>query len=509
MPIDLNRRHLLAGAALLPATFSAGTPNTGPCEADLGFDRLLRPTVRTADSGRWTLAERMAHHHVPAVAVAILRDGRLHHVRGLGRLAAGASAAAGPSTLFSVGSVSKVATAALCLRLVSLGHLDLDRDVGRWLRRWRLPPGPAGDDAPVTIRMLLSHTAGLNVHGFADFPPGAELPTLGQILAGAAPARNRPIARIGRAGERARYSGGGYMVVQAVLEDAMGLAFERLAADHLFAPLGMARSFFSAALSADQGDIARAHDREGNPAALPRGWQSFPELAASGLWTCALDLARLIAALTGSHRGFANAFLPRSLAMEMMIPVSPGTFGLGPRLAGHGESAIFHHGGANDSYKGWIEGHLASGDGLAILTNGANGDVLGDEIRNAVSDAMGWPGDWSVIAQAANGNDFLPAYAGRYARRPDQPLELAGALDAAFDHASIGIETREGGLVLVAGERRLGLAPLTGSRFVMPDFYIPADTLQLEFKRAADRSVDGLLVLGGGGILLFDRARDS
>ncbi|MCX7513518.1 hypothetical protein [Frateuria sp. STR12] len=86
--------------------------------------------------------------------------------------------------------------------------------------------------------------------------------------------------------------------------------------------------------------------------------------------------------------------------MFVFPPSTLGTFGLGPRLAGGGNARIFHHAGANDSYKAYIEGRLDSGDGLVVITNGRNGDVLGDEIRNAVSDALGWTGDWSVKTSA-------------------------------------------------------------------------------------------------------------
>lgn len=505
MPVELKRRELFASGILLPTLLQGSlVPSVGVAESNDKFETLLRPTVYSAAARRWTLAERMAHHHVPGVAVGILSDGRLRSIRGYGTRSGGTAEMPGPLTMFSVGSVSKVVTAALCLRLVALGHLDLDRDIGHWLKRWRVPPGPEGDTRPITLRMLLSHSAGFNVHGFADFVPDAPLPTLVDILTGTAPAKNAPLRRVDPAGMRSRYSGGGYMIIQAVLEDAMRLPLDVLARRHVFAPLGMRRSSFSASLSPDWGDVAHAHDGTGRPAATPRGWQSFPELAASGLWTCAHDLAKLVAALIGSHRGTPNPFLPRNVVIDMMTPVAPGVFGLGPRIGGEGPSTIFHHGGANDSYKAYIEGNLASGDGLVILTNGANGDLLGDEIRNAISDALAWPGDWSVVTQTLP-SDHLGSYVGRYSRRADQPLALAGPLDTGFRHEFIDIQRTEEGLALLMGDRSEPLAPLTSSRFVVPGQYVPAGTLQLEFKRDADRSVRQLVVSGGGGLLLFER----
>ena len=245
MPV-INRRQLLLGSLSLPLLT---LPSAGRAQVQsprVSFESLLRPTVHSG-SERWELTQRMLHYGVPGVAVAILRDGRAVSLKGYGSRLAGHDFPVGPDTLFSVGSVSKVATAALCLKLVALGKLDLDQNVDRWLRRWRLPQGLEGDTSDISLRMLLSHTAGLNVHGFKDVEPSAPLPSLLQTLNGAPPALNKPLERIDRAGSRSRYSGGGYMVAQAVIEDSMGQTLDALARRYVFAPLGMSRSRFDAA----------------------------------------------------------------------------------------------------------------------------------------------------------------------------------------------------------------------------------------------------------------------
>lgn len=501
MPV-INRRQLLLGSLSLPVL---ALPSLGRAQARtprVSFESLLRPTVHSGNE-RWELTQRMSHYGVPGAAVAVLRDGRAVSLKGYGSRLAGHDSPVGPDTLFSVGSVSKVATAALCLKLVALGKLDLDRGVGRWLRRWRLPQGPEGDTSDISLRMLLSHTAGFNVHGFKDVEPSEPLPSLLQTLNGTPPALNKPLQRIDRAGSRSRYSGGGYMVAQTVIEDAMGQPFDATARRYLFAPLGMGRSRFDAAPSITTTDIAHAHDGAGKPVALPRGWQSFPELAPSGLWTSAHDLARLVEALCASYRK-SGGFLPQALATDMMTAVSPGAFGLGPRLAGEGSARIFHHAGANDSYKAYIEGNLDSGDGLVIVANGANGDVLGDEIRNAVSDSMEWPGDWSVKTNPAAAG-LLDEFAGAYKRRAGQSPELMGILDTSFDIQDLTVLRTPDGLELQVKDKRRPLKPVSSNRFVAPDSYIPAGTLQIAFNRGATRCVRSLTVIAGGGVLVFDK----
>ncbi|WP_230483377.1 serine hydrolase domain-containing protein [Sphingomonas sp. Leaf21] len=498
----IDRRNLLAGAASIPLT--AITPIAF---AKTGFspDLRLRPTVHTG-AERWSLRDRMSHYAVPGVAIAVVRAGRVEALQGFGTRISGMNAEIDADTLFSVGSVSKLTSAALCLRLAASGILDLDGDVNGYLKRWRVPAGSRGDDRAVTLRMLLSHTGGFNVHGFADYAPGVPLPTLVQTLKGEPPAMNKALARIDPAGSRSRYSGGGYMVIQAVIEDATGERFDAVAKRLLFGPLGMQRSRFEAAPVQDIGNIAHAHNRDGEPAALPRGWQSFPELAASGLWTTAGDLARMIVALGASYRG-RGRFIPQELAVDMMTAVTPGFNGLGPRLAGEGMARIFHHAGANDSYKAYVEGNLASGDGLVVLTNGERGDVLGDEIRNAVSDAYHWPGDWSVALPAVTPvASLLDSYVGTYHRRPDQDPLITGFLDTGFSADTIEIVSANDGLSIKSKGRDRKLVPIDSSDFVMPDGYIPAATLMFRFARAADQKVSHLRAIAGADVLVFDKA---
>lgn len=506
MPI-LHRRELLVGGLTLPLL---SLPIAGHARAaipDTSFQTLLRPTVHSGQE-RWSLQARMQHHHVPGVAVAILRDGRIHSSTCIGSKQAGRHWPIGEDTLFSVGSVSKVVTAALCVKLAALGIVDLEKDVGTWLRRWKIPPGLDGDSGKICLRMLLSHTAGFNVHGFQDFDPGAALPTLVQTLTGTSPAVNAPLQRIDIAGTRARYSGGGYMIAQAVIEDAVGKPLPAIASEYLLGPLGMRRSRFAASLPADTRDVAHAHDDAGAPVALPRGWQSFPELAASGFWTCARELGHFVIALGDSYRR-GDGWLPQELAIDMMTEVSPSIHGLGPRLAGLGQSRMFHHAGANDSYKAYLEGHLESGDGLIVLTNGENGDLLHNEIRNAVSDSLHWPGDWSVQVSKVDITPVMQQYEGRYVRQPNQQPLLTGALDMILFDDDIVISYKSGELELNVRNKRRSLKPVTSHRFVVAEASLPAATLQLQFDRGSDRRVATLRVIAGESLMVFERSQQG
>ncbi|WP_368563234.1 serine hydrolase domain-containing protein [Pseudoxanthomonas sp. UTMC 1351] len=465
----------------------------------------LRPTVLHAGEAlpHWSLQERMAHHHVPGVAIAVLRDGQVVHSVGYGTREAGTHDPVDGDTLFSVGSVSKIVTAATTLRLVADGKLALDRDVNTYLKSWQIIASPKAPHPMVTLRMLMSHTAGLGVHGFADYLPGEAMPTLLQILDGKAPAKNDPVRLVHPPGERGDYSGGGVMVEQLVLEETTGLPLESIARMQVFDPLRMRRSTFANPLPASAGNIAKAHDGNGAVTALPRGWQSFPEQAASGLWSSANDLGAFVAGVIGSYRGNGN-FLPRPIATQMMTEVSPSWHGLGPRLDGAGTTRIFHHGGSNDSYRAWIEGYLETGDGFVILTNGENGGALSTEIRNALSDAVGRGVNPPVRAIALDLQEPAYAdYAGTFVIDSAVPMDHRRALADFFDIEALEVKVADGEVrVGVAGRNRTSqMLPLTPNRFVSPDI----DSLELEFHRNAQGRVNALSIEHGAARAHYTR----
>jgi CubicO group peptidase (beta-lactamase class C family) len=442
---------------------------------------------------QWAIAERMAHYKVPGLALAIVRNGEVAYAAGYGVREAGTNDKVDGDTLFSSGSVSKMLTAATVLRLVDAGKLSLDADVDTYLRRWHIPDAPAitHGNKP-TLRMLMSHTSGLGQHGFKDYAPGVPLPTIVQTLDGQPPAQNKPVRFEYEPGVRAQYSGGGTTVTQLALEDSTQRPFGELARSLVFEPLRMTRSNFDNPLSPSRGNIAKAHDREGKAAAAPLGWQSMPELAASGLWTSARELGTFTAALIRSYRGDGN-FLSRATAIDMMTEVGRSGRGLGPGLDGAGTTRIFHHGGSNDSYKAWMEGNLSTGDGIVILTNGAQGTDLAKEIRNAAADAFGWAINPPIRTVAFDFNaPHFRDYAGTW--RLDPAFQAAQDITLAPNARPLVVTMGDAPAMRLDAEDVSRLYALTPNRFVAPDLPSHALSRQLEFHRDPSGNVYGLTV---------------
>jgi CubicO group peptidase (beta-lactamase class C family) len=498
---------LAAGAVLLgTASAVAVQPETEFATGPDAFTELLRG--RFAEQGeveRFTLEERMAHYQVPGVAVAIIDNGEVIYAEGFGVRQAGSDRPVTADSVFSSGSVSKVATALLALRQVQTGQLSLDEDIANYLEIWR--PNPEGEfaDAPLTLRMLMSHTAGLNQRGYGDYQPDAALPTLAQTLNGQEPAMTAPLEILSQPGARYGYSGGGYTLLQGIMAQAAGQSFETLAKDSLFDPLGMSRSTFANPLPEDHGDIAYAHDWNGEPAALPRGYEAMPELAASGLWASASDLAVMVAEMLKAYRG-ESEYLNQDLAIEMMTPVAPSEHGLGPRLSGAGETYLFHHGGANNSYRAWIEGHLVTGDGLVVMTNATMGMGLAIEIRNAVNDAMGWRVNEVIdLPELTLSEAHLDHFVGAFELDREHRVELMAQMDRPPFTRTLTIVRQEAELFgsYDGGENLTRLVPVTPNRFYVPDFNARLGAFELQFHRSATSQITSVRASMPGADILY------
>lgn len=464
----------------------------------------LRPRVSRGDMPpRYNLADRMEHFGVPGVAIAVLKDGEIIHSGGFGVLQAGGNDAVNADTLFSVGSVSKVATATLLMKMQAEGLINMDTDIRQYLKSWELPES----DTPITLRMVLSHTAGFNIHGFGDFQPGADLPTVYDTLNGTAPATHDAVRFVDTPGTRYRYSGGGYTVAQLVATDVAGRAFPALADELLFAPLGMTRSSFQNPLPASSTNVAKAHNRSGDPVALPRGYEAMPEMAASGLWTSANELGAMVTALIESYRT-SGGYLPQAQTADMMTKVSPSEHGLGPRLEGSGATRMFHHGGANNSYRAWIEGHLVTGNGLVVLTNGTNGNDLFVEIRNAAADVYGWNLNQPVsLGPVPSSDAMLASFAGSYQPSGNYPLAHRENMIGWIYDRALNISFDEGKLYagIEGSENRLELVPSAPNRFIMAGFGQRVGVAELVFHRDVDASTSSMTLELTGAQSYYER----
>jgi CubicO group peptidase (beta-lactamase class C family) len=331
----------------------------------------------------------MAETKVPGVSIAFFENGRVKWARGYGEAVAGSKRAVTPNTRFQAASMSKAAAAAAALRLVDQRRLSLDDDLNLRLRGWRVPAGTAPFAEKVTLRRLLSHTAGLTVAGYPGYAAGAKVPTIVQSLTGAAPANTAAVRPYAAPGAQIAYSGGGYSVAQLLMSEAARASFPRLMQRLVLAPLGMTRSGFDQPLPRRLlGEAAGGHDAEARPVA--GGSNIYPELAAAGLWTTPSDYARFVIALQDSWAGRKGALLSRGSAQAMMTPVL-NDYGLGVSVYRRGDHTIITHGGSNQGFQCRFAAYLdGSSQGVVIMTNSENGGLLAAGILRTLAVAYGW-----------------------------------------------------------------------------------------------------------------------
>jgi len=189
------------------------------------------------------LSDRMRQLHTPGVSIAVINNGEIEWARGFGIADDRTRDSVGVETLFQAGSVSKPTFALGVMRLKEKGLINLDRDVNEYLTSWKVPP-VEGWQPTITLRQLLSHTAGLTVHGFPGYLKTEPIPTVPQILNGEPPS-NTPEVRINiLPGTTFRYSGGGITVAQLLVTDLLKKPFPEFMREEVFAPLKLRHSTY-------------------------------------------------------------------------------------------------------------------------------------------------------------------------------------------------------------------------------------------------------------------------
>ena len=281
------------------------------------------------------------------------------------------------NTSFQTASLSKWITAWGILALVQEGKLDLDAPVSNYLTRWALPESKF-DNNMVTVRRLLSHTAGLTDGlGYAGFEPGAEVQSLEESLKG--PADVSPgasgLIEVGyEPGSEWRYSGGGYAILQLLIEEVSGESFEGFMHRVIFQPLGMVRSSYSWT-PAEGSKLATFYDADSNPSTHYR----FSAVAATSLYTSASDLTRFIQAHLPGKNGepIGRGVLEPTMINEMWRPHASkfreDIWGLGTILYAKNDKGGFvvgHDGNNEPAINVAARLNPATGNGIVILETG-------------------------------------------------------------------------------------------------------------------------------------------
>jgi CubicO group peptidase (beta-lactamase class C family) len=437
---------------------------------------LLPPVLIKGDPSL-SLEERMKHWKAPGLSVAVVKDFKIEWARSYGVKDIETKEPVTTETLFQAGSISKPVAAMVALKRVQDGKIALDENINNKLQTWKLPDNEFTAKNKVTLANLLSHTAGLTVHGFPGYAVGEKIPTLSQVLDGAEPANTAAVRVDLEPGTRFRYSGGGTTIAQLAIMDIEKKPFPEIARETVLDPLKMTNSTYSQPLPDDWRKKAASGHR-GDGALVPGKIHVYPEMAAAGLWTTPTDLAKFGIEVQLAYAGKSNKVLPKELIDKMVTPFMENV-GLGFFIDKRGNSVYFGHDGADEGFRAMLLMHREKGYGAVVMVNSDNGQIMGEVMRG--------------IAREYNWDEFLPPvnelisvdaakldeYTGRFKVNPDRVLTVA----------------REQGKLIVqpTGDPKFELLPVSEGTFIRRD-----SPVKYMFSKGAEGVSELVLVLPNG-----------
>jgi len=383
---------------------------------------------------RLDLLKLMQVYKVSGLSVAVIDNFHIVWAKAYGVIDAGSNKPVTTRTLFQAGSISKPVAASAALYLVEHGKLSLDEDVNQKLKTWKVPENEFTKKEKVTLRRLMSHTAGLTVHGFPGYDVNDTLPTLVQIFNGEKPANTPPIRVDSVPGTKENYSGGGVTIEQQLMIDVTGKPFPALMREITLDKIGMTDSSYEQPLPPGRAAMTACGTHADGRAVHGR-WHVYPEMAAAGLWSTPTDLSKFAIEIALSKNGKSNRVLSQAMTRQMLTPVLWAA-GLG-LFIDHDNPGVFGHNGADEGFQALLTMNAESGKGVAIMANSDNGIAVGDFLLRSVAQEYGW--NYKAPGQDAFGQLVLIAKIKGVAAALEHYTELKKSQSA-------GYKTEEGTL---------------------------------------------------------------
>jgi len=371
---------LLAKDSAEPAQPSARLQRVEQIAVELPGDRADEPL-------RLSLPELMKAFNVPGLSIAVIQNYKIVDAKGYGVIAPGSSTPVTTKTLFQAGSISKPVAATGALSLVEQGKLSLDENVNNKLTTWKVPDNEFTQTEKVTLRRLMSHTAGLTVHGFPGYDVDTPVPSIVQVLNGEKPANTDPIRVDIIPGTKSRYSGGGVTIEQLMMVDVTGKQFPTLMRELVLDKIGMTDSSYEQPLPPARSAMT-AGGAYGDGKPVHGKWHIYPEMAAAGLWTTPTDLAKFAIEIALSKHGKANHILSQKMTQEMLTPVMDDV-GLGLFME-KDNPGQFGHNGADEGFQALLTMNADTGNGVALMADSDNGISVMNYVLRRVAKEYAW-----------------------------------------------------------------------------------------------------------------------
>ena len=335
-----------------------------------------------------TLMARMKESHTSAVSIAIIENFEIREAHAYGVKQRAAKEKATENTLFQAASLSKPVFAVSVMRLAERGILDIDADISKYLIDYTVPTYD-NQRHKITLRQILSHNAGFNLHGFWGHLQGQKIPTVEEILRGAPPANHLKLKLVKTPESGYRYSGGGYLLAQKIVTDICKDDFCRLMDELVLSPFSMTHSTYLQPLPKDRfNEIALGYNNY--DLQIRGGYNIYPQLSAAGLWTTPSDLARFGIEIMKALKWKSDFLEKRTAELLTTKAYENYPHGVGFAVSECKKGLTFGHSGANIGYWSNMVFCPADGSGIAVMQNSDIGDNIPDEVTASFKEIYGW-----------------------------------------------------------------------------------------------------------------------
>lgn len=434
-------------------------------------ENSLRPLVLNQGQSLWNIEEQMQKYNISGLSVAVIDHYKIDWAKGYGKTGNKEIPKVTEQTVFQAASMSKFVNAVAMMKLIEQQKMSLDEDINHYLTSWKFHYNKKENSNPITIRQLLSHTAGLSTHGFSGYKNSNKLPSIIQTLEGKKPANSKKVKQILPNNETFKYSGGGTTISQLLLMDKSNTSYEIFLYKYLFEPLKMKNSFYSIEFEKYPKDLAYGHS--GNGKVLTNFYNNYPESAAAGLWTTPSDLAKLIIDVQLSLKSKTNKILFKQSAADLIEPsLTNSNSALGLFTEQENGTLYLQHSGSNQGFRGKFYFSADNGTGVVIMVNGTNTKII-EEIIRSVASVYNWAGfeSFEVKNEINLSKSDLEKYIGTYA----------------LDKRKVKVILKKGTLILIEkGKWSSKLTPLNNSKFIVD---IVKPTATVEFISDSDGNV--------------------
>ena len=408
----------LLSLLLFPITVSCQTIDPAIQQKINAVENSLAPSIIYGDTiPKLNIEKRMKATSVQGLSIAVIRDYKIEWAKGYGWADVEEQRKVTPDTRFQAASISKSINSMGVLKLIEDGQLDPEEDINNYLTGWKFQYDSISKNKKISVYNLLSHTAGLDIHGFPGYKKTDSLPIVQEILDGKRPANTKAVRSLFEPGTKFKYSGGGTTISQLVLTNITKSNYHHWMDKNVLEPLGMTNSSYQQPPPVTN-NLATGYYGNGKP--VTGKYHIYPEQAAAGLWTTPTDLAKYIIECQLALEGRSKKVLSPAMMKKRLTPYIDSNAALGVFIENRKGQLYFNHNGGNEAFLCTSYGSLQGGNGVVIMINGDNFAVV-NELLNSVALVYDWKGFYTpTFRKSANvPKDTLQQFVGNFLLQKD------------------------------------------------------------------------------------------